>query len=172
MAKTKEQKKEIIENIKQHLKKQVVMFFIDFQKLKAEDIFTLRNKLKQADSLLYIAKKNLVKIVFKNEKIPVEIDQLQGQLGLVFGFQNEILPAKTIYNTWQKHQGPQILGGFYQGEFINAKQAIELAKLPSKQELLARLAGSLSSPISGLVSALGGNIKGLMFILNQQSKTQ
>jgi large subunit ribosomal protein L10 len=166
MAKTKEQKKEVIEKIKQHLEKQKVIFFIDFQNLKSEQIFELRKKLREINGLLYIVKKNLIKIAFQDKKIPIDIEQFGGQLGLVFGFENEIIPAKIIYNIWEKHKIPEILGGFYKKEFISANQAIEMGKLPSEEELQSRLVGNIAAPLPKFANILQANIKGLIMALN------
>ena len=171
MALTREQKKQVIQKIKENLERQKAIFFIDFQKLKAKDLFDLREQLKEKKSLLYIAKKTLINIAFKEKKIPVDVDKLEGQIGLIFGFEDEILPAKIIYNTWQEKGSPEILGGFLEGEFIEKEKVIELAKLPSKEELLVRLIQSINSPIANLANILQANIKGLIYILSQV-KTQ
>ena len=167
MALSKQQKIKVIENIKQDLNKQKSIFFIDFQKLKAKQLFDLRKKLKQANALLYIAKKNLINIAFQDKKIPVKIKDLTGQIGIVFGFEDEILPAKIIHEFQEKYKSPEILGGFYEKEFINQEKAIKLAKLPSKQELLARLVEALNAPSSKFANVLQSNIKGLIFVLKQ-----
>jgi len=167
MALSKQQKKKVIEKIKQELDKQKSIFFIDFQKLKASQLFDLRKKIKQTDALLYIAKKNLINIAFQDKKIPVKIKELAGQIGIVFSFEDEIAPAKIIHEFQKKYKSPEILGGFYEKKFINQEKAIELAKLPSKQELLARLVGALNAPSSKFANVLQSNIKGLIFILKQ-----
>jgi len=167
MAKTKEQKKEVIEKLRENLEKQKVMFFVDFQKLKAEELFDLRQKLKETKALLYVAKKNLMKIAFKEKKIPVDVEELRGQVAVIFGWGDELLPLKTIFDFWQEHKSPEILGGFYEGEFIGSEKAIELAKLPSREELLARFVRSIATPISNFGNVLQANIKGLIYILSQ-----
>ena len=167
MALSKQQKSKVIENIKQDLDKQKSIFFIDFQKLKAKELFDLRRKLKEINALLYIAKKNLINIAFQDKKIPVKIKDLTGQIGIVFGFEDQIAPAKIVYEFQEKYKSPEILGGFYEKEFINQEKAIELAKLPSKQELLARLVGTLNAPSYKFVNILQGNMQNLVYILSK-----
>ncbi|MBL7156280.1 MAG: 50S ribosomal protein L10 [Candidatus Pacebacteria bacterium] len=171
MAITKQQKQEIVETINQKLQEQKSIFFIDFQGLGAKQLFELRNELKQEQAELYIAKKSLINIAFEKNKIPVKINEFKNQIGLVFGFDDEIIPAKIVYNIWKKYENPQILGGYYEKKSINAEKAIELAKLPSKKEMLAGAVGSIRAPLYNLVNALEYNIKGLIFIL-KQAKTQ
>lgn len=172
MAITKEQKKAVVEKIKENLKKQKVIFFIDFEKSKAHEIFNLRNKLKEAGALLYVARKSLINIAFKNEKISVDMEQFQGQLGLVFGFEDEILPIKTIYNLSKERDLPLILGGFFQKQFIDAQTTIELAKLPSREELLTQLLNGLSTPMFNFANVLGGNIRSLLLVLSNIKSNQ
>jgi len=167
MALNKEQKKEVVKKLEENLAKQKAIFFIDFQKLKAKELFALRNRLKEkGGAVLYVAKKNLIKIAFEKKKIPVEVKKLKGQIGLVFSFDNEILPAKIIYNYWQEYKSPEILGGFYEKEFLESEKVIELAKLPSKEVLLAKLVGNLSGPTSNLVNSLRNNLQKLVYILS------
>ena len=165
MPLTKEQKKEVVAKLKENLEKQKVIFLIDFQNLKAEELFDLRKKLKENDSLLYVAKKNLIKIGFKEKKIPIDVEKLKGQVALVFGFKEGLLPAKTIYKFWEEHKNPEILGGFLENEFVEAEKVIELASLPSREELLARLIISMNSPTYNFVNVLQANIKGLTCVL-------
>jgi len=57
------------------------------------------------------------------------------------------------------------LGGILEGKFLSKEEVLALAKLPSKQELYAKVVGSLNAPISGFVNVLAGNIRGLVNVL-------
>jgi len=170
MPKTRKQKEEVVEKLKQNFEKQRAIYLIDFQKSKAKDFFDLRRKLKDINALLYVAKKRLIKVALKDKKIPIKINDLKGQIALVFGFKDELAPAKIIYDFEKEYNCPKILGGYLENEFIEREKVIELAKLPSKEELLVRLIGSLNSPTSRLVNTLGNNIKGLLVTLKKISK--
>jgi len=61
----------------------------------------------------------------------------------------------------------KILGGIFKNEFVEAEKIIELAKLPTREELLARLVGSISAPISNFINVLEANIKGLIYVLTK-----
>jgi len=62
------------------------------------------------------------------------------------------------------------LGGLLEGKLISKEQVEALSKLPSKQELYAKLVGSLNAPISGFVNVLGGNLRGLVTVLKAISE--
>jgi len=165
MALTKEQKQKIVEELKENIDKQKSMVFVAIEGLKAADLFDLRKRLKAADCLLIVAKKTLLDIAFKERKVGIEPEKLAGQLALVFGFKDQISPAKIPYNFSLENKNLKILGGFYENKLRDAEEIITLARIPSREELLAGLVGSISAPISGFVNVLQANIKGLMTVL-------
>jgi len=172
MALTKEQKQKIIEDLKEKVKGQKAMIFVDFTGLKVKDLSSLRNKLKAIDSELKVAKKTLLGLALKDYQTSAaqEVEKLKGEVAIIFGFKDELSSAKIIYQFSQENPNLKILGGFIESqkrEFINAEDIIELAQLPAQEELLARLVGSISAPISNFVNVLQGNIKGLIYILTK-----
>ena len=166
MATTKEQKKLILEGLNERIKKQTTIIIVDFTGLKAVESFDLRERLKKVGAELKVAKKTLIQLALKNNNLSKNIKEMSGEIALVFGYQDEILPAKAIYDFSKENEKLKILGGFFENEFQEAEKFIELAKLPSKEELLGKLVGSISSPITGFVRSLQYNLKGLIFALN------
>lgn len=166
MALKKEQKKKIVEQLEENIGGQKAMVFAAIEGLKANELFVLRKKLKETNCLLRVAKKTLLSIVFKKKKIDFESRKLSGQLALIFGFEDEISPAKTAYQFSLTNEKLKILGGFLEGKFRPAEEIIALAKIPSRQELLARVVSNIFSPASSFVNVLQGNIKGLICVLS------
>ncbi len=166
MAKSKEQKKRILEELKENISKQKTLVFIDFTGLKMEDMFGLRKKLKKADAQLKVAKKTLIQLALKQSGLKTDVKKIKGEFGLVFGYKDEISPVKVVHEFSRENPCLKILGGFFENEFKEAEDFIALAQLPSKQELLARLSGSLAAPVVNLVRALQYNLKGLVYILS------
>ncbi len=183
MALTREQKQKIITKLQDLLAEQKGIVFIDFSGVKAKEILNLRRGLKKQNCLLKVSKKTLLKIAFKNSKIPLwqKIDEAPGQLGIVFGFGDEITPTKITYEFSKKNENLKILAGIIKTQnsklktqnykFLTAQEIIILAQLLSREELLAKFAGTISSPIFNFVNVLKGNIKGLIYII-KQAKTQ
>jgi large subunit ribosomal protein L10 len=170
MALTKERKKEIIDSLEQKCNDQKVMIFAGFKGSKNKDLLELRRELKSNDSCLMVAKKTLMKIAFSKNKFNLDYDKLDGEIAVVFGFQDEVIPAKTIFNFSKKNKTINIIGGVLDGEFKESADIIELAKLPSKQEILAKLVGTIQAPVSGFANVLQGNIKGLVYLLSNIKK--
>ncbi len=167
MALTKTQKQKILEDLKEKIARQKAIIFVNFSGLKVKDLFDLRKRLKNVNSELKVSKKTLLALVFKEKKLKIDIEELKGEIALIFGFQNETSPAKTAYQFSQENKNLKILGGFSENKFVEPEKIIELAKLPTREELLARLISSVSAPVSNFINVLEGNIKGLIYILSK-----
>jgi large subunit ribosomal protein L10 len=168
MALTKQQKQEIINDLKDKIDQQKTMVFVDFKGVGVKDLFELRNKLKEKNSLFKVSKKTLLRIALEdfNKSLAEKVEGLGSELAVIFGFEDEITPAKEAFNFASENEKLIIVGGFFQNEFIDREKVIELAKIPTEDELLARLVGTLSAPISNFANVLQGNIKGLVCALN------
>jgi large subunit ribosomal protein L10 len=171
---TRIQKQKIIKDLKEKIQKQKIIIFVDFTGLKVKDLFNLRKKLKTIDSQIKVAKKTLAEIAFKELKGKTlqsfDVKNLRGQVAFIFGFKDEISPTKIVWLTSQENPNLKILGGFLEDQFIEAEKVIELAKLSGKEELLRRLVGSVSAPISNFIYILQANTKGLLYVLNAIKK--
>ena len=133
------------------------VFFADFSKVNSKDLFNLRKNLKEAGCVLKVAKKTLVRIAFGQSNISFwnKIKQsVPGQLVLVFGIQDEIAGARIANQFTKKNENLKILGGIFEGRFIDREKVLVLANIPSRNELLAKLVGSLVSPMASFVRVL------------------
>jgi len=167
MALTKAQKQKIIDDLGEKVTKQKAIVFVDFTGLKVKDLFNLRKRLKATESKIKIAKKTLIDIAFKEKGFKIDTKKLPGQLALVFGFKDEISPARVIFKFSQENQNVKIIGGFFDQKIIGKEEVIELAKLQSREELIGRLVGSIQAPVSNFLYALNYNLKGLFYLLTK-----
>ncbi len=147
MPLNKEQKQKIVEELKEKIDRQKSMVFVAVEGLKASEIFDLRKKLGEADCQLQVIKKTLADIAFKKEKLEFDIKALEGQFALVFGFGDEVSPAKTAYQFSLSNEIMKILGGFDEDKFRRDEKIIALAKIPSKQEHFSKVDRKIASAI-------------------------
>jgi len=148
---------------------------LDFSGLDSKALFELREKLSKSDCLLRVVKKTLLKkalIELKEEELSRKIEEIKGQLALAFGFEDEVLPAKICYQFSKENENLKILGGFLGKDIMEKDKVIELAKLPSKEELFTRLLWNLESPIFNLLTVLKGNLRNFVYILSQLKVNQ
>jgi large subunit ribosomal protein L10 len=167
---SKNKKKELIEELKEKLSKQKALVFVDFTGVKVKDFFAFRKKLKEDNNELKVMKKTLAQIAFKEKGINVDIKKMQGEMAFIFGYKDEISSAKKAWQFSLENKNFKILGGIVGNEIFDVEKMTALAQLPSKEELLGRLVGSIAAPISGFENVLIGNIRGLVQVLNQISK--
>ncbi len=167
MALTKEKKKEVIESLKDSIDKQKIMVFGGFTGLKAKDLLSLRRDLKSNSSKIIIVKKTLMKRAFDEKKIEVNPEKLEGEAAIIFGFEDQVTPAKTAFDFSKSNSEFKIIGGILDGEFKEAEEIVALAKLPSRDQMIAIFVGTLQAPVSGFANVLQGNIKGLVTVLSK-----
>ncbi|MDP2930337.1 MAG: 50S ribosomal protein L10 [bacterium] len=170
MPKTKAQKQETIKELKENLAKTKSIVFVDIQGIKAKDLVSLRRQVKNANGVLKVAKKTLINLALKDEtKIELDAQQMTGEVAVLFAADDAIKPLKALYD-FSKEHGLKIIAGIFDGLLMQKENVLELAQLPSKEELLGKLVGSLASPMSGFANVLQGNIKGLIYILTKINK--
>lgn len=175
MAKTKQQKQEIVDNIKQKLTDSEAIVFGDYYGLSVNEMEELRNKLRENNAELVVAKKTLFNVALKEvgEIEGLDIKSLPGGFGAAFGFEDEVAPAKILAEFSEEHEALNLNGGVLEGKFIPNEQVLALAKLPSKDELIAKVVGSIKAPVSGLVGVMKGNLRNLVGVLGaiQENKS-
>jgi len=139
--------------------------FVGFSGLKVEDFPVLREKLKKEKGEIKVVKKTLFSLAFKKAGLDIDPRELEGEVAVAFGYQDEISIPKIVWQSSEEFPQLKIKGGILENRFVGPEKVIELAKLPSREHLLAQLVGSVSAPISGLAAVLEGNIKGLLCVL-------
>ena len=157
MALTKEQKQKSLKSLKDAIAKQKSVVFADFSKVNSKDLFDLRKKLKEAGCALKIGKKTLIRMAFGQSNISYwnKIkNAVPGQLALVFGIEDEVAPARLSQQFTKTNENFKILGGIFEKRFIDKERVLVLAAIPSRNELLSKLVGSLASSMTGFVRVL------------------
>jgi large subunit ribosomal protein L10 len=142
------------------------LFLTDFAGLTVEEITKLRGELRKDGSTYAVVKNTLFKIAAGDE-VAKQLDAfLAGPTGIVFAGTDPVAPAKAIKQFADDSKKLGIKAAYIDGKLVDKKQVETLAALPPKSELIARLVGSLASPLRGLVTVLSGNQSGLVRVLN------
>ena len=168
MAKTREQKKEILKSLMEKIDQAKSVVFTSFNGLGVKDNEDLRKRLKQEDGEYCVVKKTLLDLAFRDKKIDnLEVKDFTGQIAAVFGYGDEVSPAKIVDEFKKDHEEKiSFVGGILEGKYLAPEEVNALAKLPGRQELYAKLVGSINAPVSGLVNALAGNLRNLVYVLS------
>jgi len=160
--------RETLENrIKQHLKSTTNVFIINYSKLTSFDMCQLRQALKGSRASLYVAKNTVAKRALKESGFEPLAHMLEGPSGMVFIQDEPVTASKALCDFSKDHENLKLAGGCLGEKIIGAKDIEALAKLPSKEVLRAQVVIGLKSPINGLVMVLKGNLRKLVFCLEQ-----
>ena len=154
MAISKAKKGEILATLEAHLKTSTSVGFTTNNKMTALDVNTMKKELRAANTTFMLAKKTLIKIAFKNVfNIEVALESLPGQVAIVVSKGDKIAGLSIVNkyaNEWRKEEKMKFVGGYFDGALLDAKAISRIASLPSREVLLAKLLGSMMSPLSGL----------------------
>lgn len=163
----REQKGEIVTELQERFSRQRISLFTDIRGVSVAKLSQFRRELKKLGAEFKVAKKTLLKRALDGAKIKLEPKELEGEIGVIFGYEDQVAPAKLAMKFGKTNETFKILKGILDGKIIEGKAAIALAKLPSREQLLANVASILQAPIRNLAVVLQANIKNLAVVLNQ-----
>ncbi len=172
--KTLRQKKEELARLREGLAKSRLTVFTSFARvgekgLNVGGMRELKKTLKAVQSEYLVGKKTLINKALGGSQ---DVFGYAGSLGLVFSRGDEAAAAKTLYGFTRKNPALKFFGALLGGKFVDGEQFVGLAKLPSREVLIGRVAGMMKYPLSGLVSVLRGNIRNLVAVLNEINKVK
>lgn len=170
MAISRTKKEEIVKDLEKKFSSYTLVIFVNYKGLDVQSFETVRNDLRKAGIDIKVAKKTLLGLALKKLNISTDVKALGGQVAIVFGYHDAVEAAKGVYKFAKELEHFEILSGILEGEAVEASQIVAFAQIPSYEELLERLVGSLQAPLSGLVNVLSGNMRGLVQVLNAISQ--
>ncbi len=167
MPKTKAQKQAIVTDLTERVSKAKSMVFTDYQGMTMSQMQTLRQGLDEVSAQFSITKNNLLKIALKDNGFKVDDDAVfSGPVATLFAYGDEIAPIKALTKALKDAGVGKTKAGFLAQEFLTSKQVNQLAELPSKDELRAKVVGALGSPLYGIVGVLQANLRNLVYALD------
>lgn len=166
MPKTRQEKEQVVEDLAEAIAKMRSVVFANYEGLKVKDIEELRRNLKKEGMKYLVAKKTLLRLALQKAGKDLNPKALVGNFATIISFDDEVAPARMIAKFAKDHEAMKIVGGVLENKMIDSKAVIALSKLPSKQELLAKLVGTINAPVSGFVNVLAANLRNFIYLLN------
>jgi large subunit ribosomal protein L10 len=161
----KSQKFLTVDNLSEKLKQAKSLIFADYSGLKVNQINKLRQEIKKAGGEFEVIKNTLLCKASENGEWRIENGKLEGPTVALWIYNDDIKPLKILDNFIKKNELPKIKFGFWNKEMINEEKIIQLANLPSIEELRAKFIGSLKSPLYRLTTNLNSNVLKLLYLL-------
>ena len=157
----------IVREITSELKDAEGMLIVSMSGLTVEQSEDLRTKLAEQDVPLRMVPNRLTRLALKERGIDAPDDLLKGNVAISWGDpEAAIHAAKVVQEAEARKEGKlEFRGGLMEGNLLDAGDAAALAKLPSRDELRAKILGCLSGPARGLVSCLAGPGGGLARVI-------
>lgn len=160
--------KEISENqIKIRLKESDNLFIIKYSKLSSPELTLLRQSLKDINASFFVIKNTVARRALKNSGLESAVKTIEGPCGLVFVKEEPVSASRILFNFSREHAALKLEAGFLKDKVLNPKDIEALSKLPTKEVLRQQVVYALKSPIFGLISVLKGNLRKLVYCLDQ-----
>ncbi len=154
MARTKEQKKEIIEKLEKFMSSAKSLVFVNIHGLPVSDATTMRRSLKSEGVGMFVAKKTLMARALDVQKYEGALGALPGEIALAYGV-DLVAPARTVYGFQNKLKDKvSIMGGVFEGKYMSKEEMTAIAAIPPLKTLQGMFVNLINSPIQGFVMAL------------------
>jgi len=139
----------------------------DFRGLSVADITELRNLLRKSEVEYRVVKNTLARLAVKDTGLEGLAAYFEGPTAIAISRKDAVAASKVL-TTWGKSRPTfTIKGGVVEGRVVGSAEIAELAAVPPREVLLARMAGALQAPITGLVRVLAVHLLGLACALDQ-----
>lgn len=151
------QKKEEVAKLAEKIKEAKVVLLTDYRGINVLDVTELRAKLRGANTEYKVIKNNITRRALQEcslEGADELLEQLVGPTAVILGYNDYLETSKIIYEYAKANEFYKIKGGIIDGKVVSAEEIITLAKLPSRETLIAQLAGALLGNITKLAVAL------------------
>ena len=147
-------KEQLVTELTDKLKGAKALYYTDFTGLNVKRMTDLRRRLRRA-GVEYVVIKNTLALRAVNES-GLTGTRLRGPTGLVIS-RDPVSGAKVLSDFAKENdQKPEIKGGLLDGKQIGVEQVKKLATLPSREQMLAQLAGGLQAPLAGFLGMMNG----------------
>jgi large subunit ribosomal protein L10 len=175
VAITKEKKQEAVAQLTEELSRLKLAVLTDYRGLTVAEIQELRANLR-AEAITYrVTKNTLLKLALTQTEQMKAIDlaQFTGPMALALGFDDEVAPARLVFQYAKTHQALEIVGAITgDGRMLSAGEVKALASLPSREQLLAQVVGTIAAPLSSFMGVMSGNLRSILYVLNAINQTK
>jgi large subunit ribosomal protein L10 len=165
MALSKDKKHEVVSEVAEALQSSKMTVVAKYQGTTVKALQQLRRDSRASGTKLRVVKNRLVVKALQDVDTLKDVDAsaLTGQLLYAFNSEDEVAPAQALAAFAKQNPTIEFVGAITaQGKFLSADEVKGLATLPSKNDLIAQVVATLTSPLNDTINALSGNLHGLL----------
>ena len=145
-------------------------FLIDFKGITVPQVTELRRQVRETGSDYVVVKNTLALIAVKDSPLVALKEQFSGMTAVAYNRTDAVALAKALTKFAKDVPTVQFKGALLNGQIVPAAEIQNIASLPSREELVAKLLFLMQSPIRGLVTVLQANIRNLAVVIDQIAK--
>ena len=166
----REEKANEVERLKADLAKAHSLFVVNFEKIPVVADWELRRQVKAAGGRYRVVKNTLAELAARGSPVEPMLHSLAGPTALALTEANPVALAKVLSAYAKENPNFTFRTGWVEGRVISLAEFAELALLPGKEELLAKVLYLLGSPARGIAVAMQSVMRGLAAVLDQAVK--
>lgn len=159
------EKEQAVRDVAEKMQRAQSMVIVDYRGLTVDEVSKLRSEFRNAGVEYRVIKNNMLRRAAESLGIAGMDDLFRGPSAVAFGYEDAVAPAKIMCKFQKDVQKTEIKGGVLSGKKVDQAEIVSLSKLPGKEELLAKMLGSLNAPITKFALALAAVPKGLAVAL-------
>jgi large subunit ribosomal protein L10 len=165
------EKEQIIAEVKEKIERAKGMYFADFTGITVEQVTDLRREFRKVNVDYRVVKNTLVRKALESvtgyDKV---IEKLVGHTAIAFSYDDPVAPAKIMKKFRDKHEKLKVKVCVLENQVFDGTHLNDIAKLPSRSELIAGIIGSIQAPISGVVGAINAVARDLVSVIDAIEK--
>ncbi|UCH12414.1 MAG: 50S ribosomal protein L10 [Candidatus Omnitrophota bacterium] len=159
-------KQHMIDHIAARLQGASNLFVTECGSLSNKQMEELRGKLKKASSNYMVVKNSMSIMALEKINLDMTRDLIKGTCGISYNSKDPVMTSKILVNFTKEYKEFKFKGACIEGKVVSADTIKEIAAIPPREILLARLVSSLNSPIKDMAGVLYGIIRKLVYALN------
>jgi large subunit ribosomal protein L10 len=165
MAISRDKKQTLVSELSELLGSAKMTAFAAYEGLTVADLQELRRAARANNVTIKVVKNRLVRVALQQSEALKDVDasSLKGQLLYAISAEDEVAPAQALANFAKTHEALKLAGGISaDGKLLDEAEVKALATLPSKNELIAQVIATLTSPVNDVMNGLSGNLHALL----------
>lgn len=167
-----QEKQAYVEQLTEKIQASVAGVVVSYKGISVADDTALRRKLREAGVEYSVVKNTMLRRAAEKTGLSDLDSVLEGSTALAVSATDHVAAAKILCEYAEKSKTFEVKAGYVEGKVIDAAGVAELAKMPPKEVLVAKVLGGLNAPISGFANVLNANLRGLVVALNAIAEKQ
>ncbi len=163
---TREAKEKMMEEITEELKQAELVVVTNYRGLNVQSINKLRGELRKEDCRYKITKNTMNRLACRKAGFDELESFFEGPVAIAYSNADPVAAARVFKDFAKENEALEIKGGMLSGQLLDPAAIKALGDIPAREVLLARVVGGFQAPISGLVGALHGNLRNLVYALD------